>query len=72
MFVPDHRVEGPADAPRTAFVLHGIYGSLRNWRGMATRMVERNPGWKVVLVDLRNHGDSAGAPPPHTVAAAAA
>lgn len=65
--IPAVQVVGPADAPRTAWFLHGILGSGTNWRGFARRLVERAPGWKVVLVDLRNHGDSAGAPPPHTL-----
>lgn len=69
MFVPAHRVEG--DGPRVAFVLHGIFGSLRNWRGMAQQLVRRHPAWRLVLVDLRNHGDSHGAPPPHTLDACA-
>ena len=71
MFIPAHRIEGEAGAPHIAFVLHGIFGSLRNWRGMAQHMVRRHPDWRLVLVDLRNHGDSVGAPPPHTVAACA-
>lgn len=70
-FLPAHRVEGDAAAPHVAFVLHGIFGSLRNWRGMAQHMVRRHPDWRLVLVDLRNHGDSVGAPPPHTLAACA-
>ncbi|MCA9320195.1 MAG: alpha/beta hydrolase [Planctomycetes bacterium] len=49
---------------RTVFVVHGIMGSGRNWRSFATRMVERHPVLRVVLVDLRHHGDSQGAPPP--------
>ncbi|MFZ5482303.1 MAG: alpha/beta fold hydrolase [Myxococcota bacterium] len=68
-FVPAHRVEGAGD--RVAYVLHGIFGSLRNWRGMAAQLAARHPGWRFVLVDLRNHGDSHGAPPPHTLRACA-
>jgi len=48
-----------------AWILHGILGSAANWRGFARRMVERHPDWRVRCVDLRNHGDSHGALPPH-------
>lgn len=53
-------------------VLHGIYGSGANWRTFARKLVERRPDWGMVLVDLRMHGRSQDAPPPHTVTAAAA
>ena len=53
-------------------VLHGIYGSGANWRTFARRLAEQRPAWGLVLVDLRMHGQSQDAPPPHTVAAAAA
>lgn len=67
-----HLVEGAPDAPRTAFVLHGILGSARNWRTFARELARRHPAWRLVLVDLRNHGDSRNAPPPHTLEACAA
>lgn len=66
-----HRVLGDPDAARELWLLHGILGSGNNWRGLALRLIERQPGLRVVLIDLRNHGDSLGAPPPHTVARAA-
>ncbi len=71
--LPGHRIviSGDAVPTRTAFVLHGILGSLRNWRTMARRIVERWPSWRLVLVDLRNHGDSTGAEPPHSLDACA-
>jgi pimeloyl-ACP methyl ester carboxylesterase len=53
-------------------VLHGIYGSGRNWGVIARRLVEERPEWGVLLVDLRLHGGSVGFSPPHKVAAAAA
>lgn len=52
-------------------ILHGIYGQGGNWRGWANRLLRRCPGWGALLVDLRMHGRSQGAPPPHTVAACA-
>ncbi len=71
-FVPAHDLVGPADAPRLAFVLHGILGSRRNWASFGRRLLERLPGWRLCLVDLRNHGDSHGAHGPHTLRACAA
>ncbi|GAB4559952.1 MAG: hypothetical protein Tsb0020_06230 [Haliangiales bacterium] len=74
MFIPNHTViTAPDAAPRRyLMVLHGIYGRGQNWRSFATKLAKRRPDWGLVLVDLRMHGDSRGAPPPHTVAAAAA
>ena len=53
-------------------MLHGIYGSGRNWGTIARRLVEARPEWGVLLVDLRNHGGSRGFSGPHTLHAAAA
>ena len=54
-------------------VLHGIYGSGRNWGTIARRLVDERPEWGALLVDLRLHGGSLeGFEPPHTLAAAAA
>jgi pimeloyl-ACP methyl ester carboxylesterase len=36
---------------------------------LATRLVQARPDCAVWLVDLRNHGQSQGAPPPHTLQA---
>ncbi len=60
--------EGPAG---TAFILHGILGSGRNWRSFSRRLARAWPGRRLVLVDLRGHGDSHPAPPPNTLAACA-
>jgi esterase len=63
----------PGATPRAWVILtHGIYGSGSNWRTIARRLVERRPEWGAVLVDLRMHGRSQGASPPHTLASAAA
>jgi esterase len=74
VFVPHHSlVTAPGATPvQWMLVLHGIYGSGANWRTFAGKLVERQPDWGLVLVDLRMHGRSQAAPPPHTVAAAAA
>jgi pimeloyl-ACP methyl ester carboxylesterase len=66
------RVTGKDATPtRWLLVLHGIYGSGRNWGTIARRLVEARPEWGVLLVDLRNHGGSRGFPGPHTLAATA-
>lgn len=68
-----HTVLGDPEGPAgTAFVLHGILGSARNWRSFSRRLGRAWPGWRLVLVDLRGHGDSHPATPPNTLAAAAA
>ncbi len=85
MFIPHHvlvpaeRNPGPAGSSEDAstparwmLILHGIYGSGANWRTFARKLTGRRPDWGMVLVDLRMHGRSVSAPPPHTVAAAAA
>lgn len=53
------------------YVLHGIFGAGRNWASVIRRVVRARPEWGALLVDLRQHGNSQGFPPPHTVAAAA-
>lgn len=72
-FLPHHalvRADGASPA-RWAVVLHGVFGSGANWRLFATRLARSLPDWGFVLVDLRGHGASQHAPPPHTVRAAA-
>lgn len=61
-------VAGPAAlADKSVWILHGILGSGRNWRAFARRLVERCPTWRVVLVDLRHHGDSHDQHGPDTI-----
>jgi pimeloyl-ACP methyl ester carboxylesterase len=36
-------------------ILHGLFGSGRNWATIATRLGEH---WRVIALDLRNHGRS--------------
>jgi esterase len=73
VFIPYHSlVTGDDPAPACwMLVLHGIYGSGANWRTFARQLDARRPDWGLVLVDLRQHGQSQGAPEPHTVTAAA-
>ena len=74
MRIPSHTdVVAEGAAPRLwLLMLHGIYGSGRNWGPIARRLVEERPEWGVMLADLRLHGDSTGFEPPHTLDAAAA
>jgi esterase len=53
-----HRYGNPGATP--LLLLHGLFGSGRNWQGIARRLAERRP---VMVADLRNHGDS-----PHAAA----
>lgn len=45
---------GPAARPPLA-LLHGLFGSSANWRGVAKRLCE---GRRVLVMDMRNHGRS--------------
>jgi pimeloyl-ACP methyl ester carboxylesterase len=50
--------ETPSDGPETApplVIVHGLFGSARNWAGMAKRLAV---GRRVLAVDMRNHGSS--------------
>lgn len=71
-----------ADRSFRAIILHGLMGSGRNWknfsRQLGSAILQRSPpgsaGWHMVLVDLRNHGQSAGLEgfdPPHDISSAA-
>ncbi|WP_235879951.1 alpha/beta fold hydrolase [Polyangium aurulentum] len=72
-FLPFHAlVSAPGSTPsRWMLVLHGILGSGGNFRTFARRVAAAHPDWGMVLVDLRAHGQSLDAPPPHTISAAA-
>ncbi|XP_074285933.1 uncharacterized protein LOC141611311 [Silene latifolia] len=71
-------VHKPYDS--TAFILHGLLGSGRNWRSFARNLASylssnSSLEWRLVLVDLRNHGTSAEVQdlhPPHNLETAAA
>jgi len=51
-----HRVRhGEATALPSLFIVHGLFGSARNWGAIAKRMSDSRA---VVTVDMRNHGAS--------------
>jgi pimeloyl-ACP methyl ester carboxylesterase len=52
---------------RVAVVLHGLLGYRRNWYFFIKKFSALHPNLSFLLVDLRNHGDSHGAYPPHTL-----
>uniref|UniRef100_A0A1J3DT36 Abhydrolase domain-containing protein IMO32 n=1 Tax=Noccaea caerulescens TaxID=107243 RepID=A0A1J3DT36_NOCCA len=67
------KTSGDRKYESTALILHGLLGSGRNWRSfsrsLASSLSVSSPSdWKMILVDLRNHGRSAeveGISPPH-------
>src|SRR5688572_3872237 len=72
MILHSEAVGTPAGEQRKQlYVLHGIFGSGRNWASVARRLVTSRPDWVVRLIDLRHHGASQGFSPPHTIASAA-
>jgi pimeloyl-ACP methyl ester carboxylesterase len=51
--VPLHHVEFGSGRP--LLILHGLFGSVRNWQTIARRL---SGGHRVICADLRNHGRS--------------
>jgi len=47
-----YSIQGEGQA---VIILHGLFGSMKNWRSIANQLSEN---YKVVSVDLRNHGRS--------------
>ncbi len=74
VWLPHHDAIGaPIDqATHVGVLLHGVFGAARNLRSFAQLLAGALPGWAWIVTDLRNHGESAGAPPPHDLAACAA
>ncbi|MGY6548304.1 MAG: alpha/beta fold hydrolase [Roseinatronobacter sp.] len=48
------RLGSPSGLPRL-LIVHGLFGSARNWGAIAKRLSDSR---EVLIVDLRNHGDS--------------
>ncbi len=65
------RIPAAGTSSEILYVLHGIFGSGRNWGSVIRRFVQDRPDWQARLIDLRQHGASQGFAPPHTIAAAA-
>lgn len=65
------RIPPDGDVRRWMLFLHGIYGAGRNWNSVARRVARERDGWGAVTIDLREHGDSRGFEPPHTLESAA-
>lgn len=71
--------ERTSDQLNLGLLVHGLLGTGRNWRTFARSLAkqaaaESGRGWRIALVDQRNHGRSAELPgfdPPHTMEAAA-
>jgi esterase len=62
---------GDPHAPHLAWFLHGILGQGRNFRTFARQVTQTWPSFRVLLPDLRGHGDAPPSSPPHDLAAAA-
>ena len=69
--IPHHTFVGRPDAPILCFVLHGVLGAGHNFRSFAKRLCDARPDIAFALIDLRYHGRSLGAGPPHTLEACA-
>jgi esterase len=70
-FVPAYSLVGEPTAPKLGLLLHGALGSGSNLRSLGTKLTKLRPEYRFCLVDLRHHGQSRGAPPPHTLEACA-
>lgn len=46
---------GTGDTARPLLIAHGLFGAGRNWGALAKRLARARP---VIVVDMRNHGDS--------------
>ena len=73
MFLPSFSPISASGSTPTQWmiVMHGIYGRGGNWRSFARKLCEQKPEWGCLLVDLRMHGKSMAAPPPHDLGACA-
>lgn len=54
-FGPEGSPAAPSPSATPLLIVHGLYGSARNWNVIAKRLAGARP---VISVDMRNHGDS--------------
>jgi pimeloyl-ACP methyl ester carboxylesterase len=66
-----HSFVGDPAAPHLCFVLHGVLGSGHNFKSFIQRLAVLKPEYRFALLDLRYHGRSVGAGPPHSIEACA-
>lgn len=63
---PRHRLahewvgDGGSDS-LTCVLLHGLLGNRKNLRSFARSIVREHPDWRVLMLDLRGHGESTAA-----------
>lgn len=67
--IPSYSIVGEESAERLCFLTHGALGAAHNLRALARKITARRPDFKIALVDLRLHGKSPPADPPHNIAA---
>jgi len=60
---------GDENAPLRCFATHGVLGAGHNLRSFVRRLLSQRPDFRFALVDLRLHGKSLDAAPPHTLEA---
>ena len=63
-----HSFVGAEDAPYLGIILHGVLGAGHNLRSFAKNLAMVRPEFRFCLADLRYHGKSLGAAPPHELA----
>lgn len=51
----NHQCFETANSGDTLVILHGLFGSARNWNGLARQLSD---AYKVIVVDMPNHGGS--------------
>ena len=50
-----HRIFETASSAGTLIILHGLFGSSRNWNGVARQLSNT---YRIIAVDMPNHGES--------------
>lgn len=63
--LPAYNWVGDEKAPLVGFATHGVLGAGHNLRSFVRRLLAQRPDFRIALVDLRLHGKSLSAEPPH-------